>query len=72
MLTNHSLILSSSGILILTCAALHQTGAIFQHFFGPPAVGLGVGLLSVHRRFPVATSIVSRRASRSGPLESLD
>merc|ERR1712117_157926 len=37
----------------------------FQHFFGPPAIGFGVGVLSVHRRFPVATSIVSRRASRS-------
>ena len=36
-----------------------------RHFFGPPAVGFGVGILSVHRRFPVAASIVSRRASRS-------
>ena len=55
----------ASGGFILACTALHQTGAVFQHFFGPPAVGFGVGLLSVHRRFPVATSIVSRRASRS-------
>ena len=36
-----------------------------RHFFGPPVVGFGVGILSVHRRFPVAASIVSRRASRS-------
>merc|ERR1711892_862275 len=36
-----------------------------NHFFGPPAIGFGVGLVSVHRRFPVATSIVSRRSSRS-------
>merc|ERR1719420_754692 len=35
------------------------------HFFGPPAIGFGVGLVSVYRRFPVATSIVSRRSSRS-------
>merc|ERR1712117_80514 len=34
-------------------------------FFGPPAIGFGVGLVSVCRRFPVATSIVSRRSSRS-------
>ena len=37
----------------------------YQHFFGPPAVGFGVGLVSVHRNFSVATSIVSRRSSRS-------
>jgi len=37
-----------------------------QHFFGPPAVGFGVGLVSVYsQRFPLATSIVSRRSSRS-------
>merc|ERR1711892_678887 len=36
-----------------------------NHFFGPPAIGFGVGLVSVYRRFPVATSIVSRRSSRS-------
>merc|ERR1712117_216164 len=34
------------------------------HFFGPPAIGFGVGLVSVQRRFPLATSIVSRRSSR--------
>ena len=39
----------------------HGQGAFF---FGPPAIGFGVGLVSVHRRFPVATSIVSRRSSR--------
>merc|ERR1719275_344798 len=33
-------------------------------FFGPPAIGFGVGLVSVHRRFPTGTSIVSRRSSR--------
>ena len=48
----------------VSLVSLHQSEAVFQHFFGPPAVGFGVGLLSVHRRFPVATSIVSRRASR--------
>merc|ERR1719187_622322 len=35
------------------------------HFFGPPAVGFGVGLVSYHRGFRVAPSIVSRRSSRS-------
>jgi len=52
-------------LFILLTIELHQTEAQHHHFFGPPAIGFGVGLLSVHRRFPVATSIVSRRASRS-------
>ena len=50
---------------LLLSALLHLGQAQFQHFFGPPAVGFGVGLVSVRRRFPVATSIVSRRSSRS-------
>merc|ERR1711974_443123 len=53
----------SSGLLL--SVLLHLGEAQFQHFFGPPAVGFGVGLVSVRRRFPVATSIVSRRSSRS-------
>ena len=44
---------------------LQQFCSPHQHFFGPPAIGFGVGLVSVRRRFPVATSIVSRRSSRS-------
>merc|ERR1712001_209764 len=36
-----------------------------QHFFGPPAIGFGAGLISLRRRLPLATSIVSRRSSRS-------
>lgn len=37
-----------------------------QHFFGPPAVGFGVGMVSVYsQRFPLASSIVSRRMSRT-------
>ena len=49
----------------LLLPALLNTAHGYQHFFGPPAVGFGVGLVSVHRNFPVATSIVSRRSSRS-------
>ena len=49
-------------LVLLTLLPLLQA---HQHFFGPPAVGFGVGLVSVRRRFPVATSIVSRRSSRS-------
>merc|ERR1711973_564591 len=51
--------------ILLIFAGIHLGQAQLAHFFGPPAIGFGVGLLSVHRRFPVATSIVSRRASRS-------
>merc|ERR1711997_616703 len=40
-------------------------GAEAQHFFGPPAIGFGAGLISIRRRLPLATSIVSRRSSRS-------
>merc|ERR1711892_816241 len=36
-----------------------------QHFFGPPAIGFGAGIMGHARRVPVATSIVSRRAARS-------
>ena len=28
-----------------------------QHFFGPPAIGFGAGLISIHRSLPLATSI---------------
>ena len=51
-------------VSITAASLLHSSQAQFQHFFGPPAVGFGVGLVSVHRNFPVATSIVSRRSSR--------
>merc|ERR1711994_1240511 len=50
-------------LLPISMVALAQGQGV--HFFGPPAVGFGVGLVSVRRRFPVATSIVSRRSSRS-------
>lgn len=46
---------------LLTLLFLPSTQA---HFFGPVAVGFGVGLVGVHREFPVATSIVSSRSSR--------
>jgi len=49
---------------ILALASLLSAGQA-THFFGPPAVGLAVGIVSVYRRFPVATSIVSKRSSRS-------
>jgi len=51
--------------ILLIFAGIHLGQAQLAHFFGPPAVGFGVGLVSVHRNFPVATSIVSRRSSRS-------
>ena len=50
---------------LVVFALLQQFCSAHQHFFGPPAIGFGVGLVSVRRRFPVATSIVSRRSSRS-------
>jgi len=48
-------------LVALLPVASYGQGAFF---FGPPAIGFGVGLVSVHRRFPTATSIVSRRSSR--------
>merc|ERR1712106_637475 len=36
-----------------------------QHFFGPPAIGFGAGIIGHQKRVPVAASIVSRRSSRS-------
>ena len=36
-----------------------------QHFFGPPAIGFGAGIIGHTRKVPVATSIVSRRSARS-------
>jgi len=51
--------------LVLSSVVLQSTYAQVQHFFGPPAIGFGVGLLSIRRRFPIARQIVSRRASRS-------
>lgn len=36
-----------------------------QHFFGPPAIGFGAGLISIHKSLPLASSIVSKRSSRS-------
>ena len=36
-----------------------------QHFFGPPAIGFGAGLVGQQKKLQVATSIVSRRSSRS-------
>merc|ERR1719334_2141013 len=36
-----------------------------QHFFGPPAIGFGAGIIGHVRRVPVATSIASRRSARS-------
>merc|ERR1712110_473913 len=53
-------------VKVLLCLCLcGGSFAQFQHFFGPPAIGFGVGLVSVRRNFPVATSIVSRRSTRS-------
>jgi len=52
-------------MLVLVLAALSVTVTQSQHFFGPPAIGFGAGLISIHRSLPLATSIVSRRSSRS-------
>merc|ERR1712141_971045 len=56
-----------TNMLSLVLVALLPVASYGQgaFFFGPPAIGFGVGLVSVYRRFPVATSIVSRRSSRS-------
>ena len=40
---------------LLCLASLELTKA--QHFFGPPAIGFGAGLISLHRSLPLATSI---------------
>jgi len=56
--------ISVAMLLPLVLVALLPLAAQGHFFFGPPAIGFGVGLVSVHRRFPVATSIVSRRSSR--------
>jgi len=36
-----------------------------QHFFGPPAVGFGAALVGHKKQFRVATSVVSKRSTRS-------
>jgi hypothetical protein len=36
-----------------------------QHFFGPPAIGFGAALVGQQKNFQVATSIVSKRSTRS-------
>merc|ERR1712012_784379 len=63
-LVNNSKMLRAVHLLLpISMVSLAQSQGV--HFFGPPAVGFGVGLVSVHRKFPVGTSIVSRRSSRS-------
>merc|ERR1711923_558346 len=36
-----------------------------QHFFGPPAIGFGAGLVSQRKNFGIASAIVSKRSSKS-------
>merc|ERR1719438_286041 len=55
--------MADKAVLTVLLCILGGSLAQFQHFFGPPAIG--VGLVSVRRNFPVATSIVSRRSTRS-------
>merc|ERR1719350_1656814 len=57
--------MADKAVLTVLLCILGGSLAQFQHFFGPPAIGFGVGLVSVRRNFPVATSIVSRRSTRS-------
>lgn len=52
-------------MLVLLLSTLGVSFVHCQHFFGPPAIGFGAGLISIHRSLPLATSIVSRRSSRS-------
>jgi len=52
-------------MLILLLSTFGASFMHCQHFFGPPAIGFGAGLISIHRSLPLATSIVSRRSSRS-------
>lgn len=47
-------------MLVLVLAALSVTVTQSQHFFGPPAIGFGAGLISIHRSLPLATSIGPR------------
>jgi len=51
--------------VLLPVATLLLSYGVEGHFFGPPAVGFGVGLVCVRRGFRIAPSIVSRRSSRS-------
>jgi len=53
--------------LFLAALAVHQ---VESHFFGPVAVGFGVGLVSLRRQFTVAPAIVSRRSSRQYSLST--
>ena len=53
-------------MLVVTLSALPFIVLVQgQHFFGPPAVGFGAGIIGHVRKVPVATSIVSRRSARS-------
>jgi len=36
-----------------------------QHFFGPPAVGFGAGLVGHHKNLKLVTAVVSKRSTRS-------
>jgi len=54
-------------LVLFAALAVYQ---VESHFFGPVAVGFGVGLVSLRRQFPVATSIVSRRSSRQYSLST--
>merc|ERR1711936_1403891 len=54
----------SLSLVLVSTTSLSVSGQ-GHHFFGPPAIGLGVGVVGHHKRLQVATSIVSRRSSRS-------
>lgn len=57
-------------LLLLPLLGLQLFALTQATFFGPVAVGFGVGLVGLRRKFPVATSIVSRRSSRQYSLSS--
>merc|ERR1712106_467702 len=58
--------LDTKMILPLIVAAIPLLSLVdCQHFFGPPAIGFGAALVGQQKKLQVATSIVSRRSSRS-------
>jgi len=59
-------------MLVLVAFVGLQLFAVTQAtFFGPVAVGFGVGLVGLRRKFPTATSIVSKRSSRQYSLSQV-
>merc|ERR1712106_879388 len=58
--------LATKMILPLIVAAIPLLSLVdCQHFFGPPAIGFGAALVGQQLNLKVATSIVSKRSTRS-------